>query len=554
MRRASLELAGTAVGLGVSVRLCQAQFERTSSTSARTARNSFCTKVRKLSSSSWNARNSPRRESAWSYMRALVATVNSPYWPSRPPTRSSNVSRVSWTAAIDVSSVATRGSNASIEGALDLPRDFGCLRPPSSRPRACSCTSAPSAPSCNVLEGLANVYELVCVWVQTVAPIPLVTGGKADSRSSNMLKLKPVVKLKSEDRLENVFWADRRSKAAYKYFGNVVTFDTTYLTNKYDMSFALFVGVNHHGQSILLGCDKAMQKAIEHVFPTTRHRWCLWHIMKKVPEKLWAFKERESIISLLLSVVYDSLSPAAFEKDWNDMITTYDLWDNAWLNGLYDESESLGQGKKKNFEVVFDETECEVSSICSKFQFRGILCRHALSVLIRHDTEILPEMYILSRWRKYVKRCYSKVKVSYSMQNLSIQQERYDKMCTDFTEVANIAADNESSYKFVLDWINKTMKDLPKQIRCASVETTAIGEDLQENASASFEMTNEVSTQQSNIQQSNMTMGKDREGSGSVRRAGSREGAFGNVREREVGEARRKLCGSFWKREGERSW
>ena len=59
--------------------------------------------------------------------------------------------------------------------------------------------------------------------------------------------------------------------------------------------------------------------------------------MKKVPEKLGAFKEREGIISSLLSVVYDSLSPATFEEDWNDMFTTYDLWDNAWLNGLYDE-------------------------------------------------------------------------------------------------------------------------------------------------------------------------------------------------------------------------
>ncbi|KAK9232524.1 hypothetical protein WN943_022770 [Citrus x changshan-huyou] len=43
------------------------------------------------------------------------------------------------------------------------------------------------------------------------------------------------------------------------------------------------------------------------------------------------------------------------------------------------------------------------------------------------------------------------------------------------------------------------MKDLPKQIQCASVETTAIGEDLQENASTSFEMPNEISTQQSNM-------------------------------------------------------
>lgn len=54
-------------------------------------------------------------------------------------------------------------------------------------------------------------------------------------------------------RLRNVFWADARSRAAYEFFGDVITFDTTYLTNRYDMPFAPFVGVNHHGQSILLG-------------------------------------------------------------------------------------------------------------------------------------------------------------------------------------------------------------------------------------------------------------------------------------------------------------
>ncbi|WVZ21318.1 hypothetical protein V8G54_008640 [Vigna mungo] len=35
-------------------------------------------------------------------------------------------------------------------------------------------------------------------------------------------------------------------RAACEYFGDVISFDTTYLTNKYDMSFAPFVGVNHH--------------------------------------------------------------------------------------------------------------------------------------------------------------------------------------------------------------------------------------------------------------------------------------------------------------------
>jgi zinc finger SWIM domain-containing protein 3 len=51
---------------------------------------------------------------------------------------------------------------------------------------------------------------------------------------------------------EMFFWADARSRAAYEFFNDVITFDTTYLTNRYDMPFASFARVNHHGQSIIL--------------------------------------------------------------------------------------------------------------------------------------------------------------------------------------------------------------------------------------------------------------------------------------------------------------
>jgi zinc finger SWIM domain-containing protein 3 len=50
-----------------------------------------------------------------------------------------------------------------------------------------------------------------------------------------------------------MFWANVRSRVSYEYFGYVITFDTTYLTNRYNMPFALFIGVNHHGQSIFFG-------------------------------------------------------------------------------------------------------------------------------------------------------------------------------------------------------------------------------------------------------------------------------------------------------------
>ncbi|KAL2928418.1 Protein FAR-RED IMPAIRED RESPONSE 1 [Bienertia sinuspersici] len=125
--------------------------------------------------------------------------------------------------------------------------------------------------------------------------------------------------------LQDVFWVDARCKAAYEEFGDVVCFDTTYMTNDYELPFANFVGVNHHGQTILFGCalishedietfswvfrqwllcmgDKApgailtdqaaaMIRPIAEIMPLTTHRWCIWHIMHKVPHKLGALSK-----------------------------------------------------------------------------------------------------------------------------------------------------------------------------------------------------------------------------------------------------------------------
>ncbi|XP_058744403.1 protein FAR1-RELATED SEQUENCE 4-like [Vicia villosa] len=180
-----------------------------------------------------------------------------------------------------------------------------------------------------------------------------------------------VMDVDDESRLRNVFWADARCRTAYEYFGEVITFDTTYLTNKYDMPFAPFVGVNHHGQSMLLGCallsnedtktftwlfstwlecmhgcapnsiitdqDRAMKNAIETVFPKARHRWCLWHLMKKIPEKFGRYSNYESIKTLLHDIVYDSTSKSDFMMRWKHMVVYYELHDNEWLKALFEE-------------------------------------------------------------------------------------------------------------------------------------------------------------------------------------------------------------------------
>uniref|UniRef100_A0A5B7A3Y2 Protein FAR1-RELATED SEQUENCE n=1 Tax=Davidia involucrata TaxID=16924 RepID=A0A5B7A3Y2_DAVIN len=436
--------------------------------------------------------------------------------------------------------------------------------------------------------------------------------------------------LDEEGRLRNVFWADARSRAAYKEFGDVITFDTTYLTNKYDMPFVPFVGVNHHGQSILLGCglisnediptftwlfeswlacmsghapsaiitdqDKVMKKAIENVFPNTRHRWCLWHIMKKLPEKLGGYKEYESIKFLLQKAVYDSLSPNEFEENWNMMIEKYKIHDNVWLLGMYKErrrwvptfvkdsfwagmfstqrSESMhaffdgyvnsktslkqfveqyenvlrnkvekenlqdfssfnslipcithydmekqfqgvytmakfkefqleltgklycdlekmmedgsisefkvfedvkvGESQRRvDFKVCFNEENNEVKCNCRLFEFQGILCRHAIAVLLKKKIYLIPERYILRRWRKDVKRCYTRIKISYNDLCAKLEAERFDKMCDVFCEVADMATDSEDKYNMVMTWIHDMKNGLKdNEGVCGSNEPT----------------------------------------------------------------------------------
>ncbi|XP_028074239.1 protein FAR-RED IMPAIRED RESPONSE 1-like [Camellia sinensis] len=195
------------------------------------------------------------------------------------------------------------------------------------------------------------------------------------------------IDLDEDGRMRNLFWADARSRATYKAFGDVVSFDTTYLTNKYDMPFAPFVGVNHHGQSILLGCGllsnentetflwlfrewlscmsdvppkaiiidqcRAMQNAIEVLFPEARHRWCLWHIMKKIPEKLRGYAQYESIKLALQNAVYDCFTKHEFDEEWQAMIGKFNLDDNDWLGDVFWAGMSTTQ-RSESMNAFFD--------------------------------------------------------------------------------------------------------------------------------------------------------------------------------------------------------
>ncbi|KAD6796577.1 hypothetical protein E3N88_07473 [Mikania micrantha] len=70
-------------------------------------------------------------------------------------------------------------------------------------------------------------------------------------KSTEDPKFQFVLDLFDDGSQRNIFWADGKSRDSYIKFGDVV-FDVTYMTNKFMMPIAPFVGVNHN-HSILFG-------------------------------------------------------------------------------------------------------------------------------------------------------------------------------------------------------------------------------------------------------------------------------------------------------------
>lgn len=180
------------------------------------------------------------------------------------------------------------------------------------------------------------------------------------------------IDLNEEQRLRNLFWVDAKSRNDYISFSDVVFFDTSYIKSNDKMPFAPFVGVNHHFQSMLLGCalvagetkstfvwvmktwlramggqapkviitdqEKALTGAIEEVFPSARHCFSLWHILEKIPEALaHVIKRHENFMGKFNKCIFKSLTDEQFDMRWWKMVSRFELQDDEWILSLYED-------------------------------------------------------------------------------------------------------------------------------------------------------------------------------------------------------------------------
>jgi zinc finger SWIM domain-containing protein 3 len=177
-------------------------------------------------------------------------------------------------------------------------------------------------------------------------------------------------KTDGEGHLKGLLWCDCQCRLDYAAFGDVVVFDSTYKTNRYNLPLVPFVGVNHHGSTVLFACgittqetiesyvwmlrtfsdamaqkhpgsvitdgDLAMQRAIKLVWPNSSHRLCTWHIEQNIVHNVKDDGVRDDFRYFL----YDSCSIEVIERKWLEFLDKHNVIDQeSWLYQMYERRE-----------------------------------------------------------------------------------------------------------------------------------------------------------------------------------------------------------------------
>lgn len=95
--------------------------------------------------------------------------------------------------------------------------------------------------------------------------------------------------------------------------------------------------------------------------------------------------------------------------------------------------------------VEFNTDTHDIKCTCRLFEFRGILCRHVISVLIERELSTVPNKYVLARWRKNLKRKYSFIKGCYDDPKSKEVRLLHNKMLEVFYDLTSFVESEEQT-------------------------------------------------------------------------------------------------------------
>ncbi|KAK6795980.1 hypothetical protein RDI58_009435 [Solanum bulbocastanum] len=313
------------------------------------------------------------------------------------------------------------------------------------------------------------------------------------------------VDLNEEHRLRNVFWVDAKGMDSYSNFGDVVSFDTTYFTNKYKVPLVLFIGANHHVQPTLLGCaliaddtvhtflwlmrtwclamggqgprillsdqNDNIKAAVGAILTNTQHYFSLWSILEKIPSRLdYLSMWHETFMAKFRKCIYKSWTEEHFERRWWKLIEKFSLREDEWVQSLYEDRKlwvpifmrgvsfaNLSMASRtESVNSFFDKY------IQSEMSLRDFIGQHKLILEDWYEEEAkanfdawheMPELKSPSPFEKQMLLLYThEIFKKFQVEVLGASACHLKKESEDGTSITYAVKDFEANQDFVVEW------------------------------------------------------------------------------------------------------
>ncbi|XP_073219658.1 uncharacterized protein [Cicer arietinum] len=175
-----------------------------------------------------------------------------------------------------------------------------------------------------------------------------------------------------------------------------------------------------------------------------------------------------------------------FETDFNSMDTTISCGSN--FQGEYTNAKIKEVQIRSKMNCVaslytvegFFATYYVLEEVSIGDRPRGIFCRHVLFVCTQERVKNVAEKYILTRWKKNIKRKHSYIKSNYDVKELKPQIDMFDKLCKHFYEVVAVSEDGTKALHEILYQFNSnepTMDTTNNNVKRSYIDTSSPNND-----------------------------------------------------------------------------
>ncbi|RYR16021.1 hypothetical protein Ahy_B04g073009 [Arachis hypogaea] len=304
--------------------------------------------------------------------------------------------------------------------------------------------------------------------------------------------------LEGDHCIKHAFWADARSRAACEYFGDMVSFDTTYNTNR-------------NWNDFITKCGLEGNKWLSELYED-QHIWILIYLDHHFWTGMRSTQRSESLHSFFNKFITRNSSLRQFVKQYDNCLASreqtereFDVADfytvipcatksaieaqfqhvyihekcrkvQAQFRGkvncitrsmhstlsftTYEVIEQVSNFTFNKFFVTYDAVSQEVKCQCLLFESKGILCRHSLSVLSFERVDKVAPKYILERWSKNIKRRYIHIKSSQDEPLLEPRSKRFDELVFRSHNICEFAFESEELTRILHRVFDKVMADM----------------------------------------------------------------------------------------------